>query len=294
MIAADQLSEAFVAMADSLVDDFDLIEFLQDLTRRAATISGAAAVGLVLADDDGRPRHLAASNDSGEFLELLQQQTEEGPCLDCLRTGVPVVNVDLAHADDVWPDFAPRAAAAGFRSVHTFPLRLRQERIGALNLFGDATVHFADDEVRCVQALADVATIALLQERALSRAEALNEQLQAALASRVVIEQAKGVLAQAEGVTLDQAFAQLRATARASQQARRRRPRDAGHDGTPVRHLTQVAVAPAGGNAGRAVGHRATSLDGVADLAHADPARSAPVAPQRGCAGFGATSPERR
>lgn len=217
MIAPDLLSDAFVAMADSLVDDFDLVDFLRDLTVRAAAISGADAVGLVLADSRGRPRYMASNNESGEFMELLQQQSDEGPCLDCVHTGKPVVNVDLSHAQDSWPIFAPKAAAAGFRSVHAFPMRLRKEVIGALNLFSSSSVHFADDEVRCVQALTDVATIAVLQERALSRAEAVTDQLQTALNSRIVIEQAKGALAQADGISPDQAFELLRAAARSSQ-----------------------------------------------------------------------------
>ncbi|MDO9397517.1 MAG: GAF and ANTAR domain-containing protein [Herbiconiux sp.] len=213
-------------MADTLVDDFDLVEFFEDLTKRAAEISGASGVGLVLADGQGRVRYMASSNESGRFMELLQLQSSEGPCLDCVSTGRPVVNADLTRAGTTWPTFAPRAAEAGFRSVHAFPMRLRDEVIGALNLFGDASVHFSDDEVRCVQALADVATIAVLQQRALAQAEAVTEQLQGALNSRIVIEQAKGALAQADGVSPAEAFELLRSTARSSQ----RKIVDVAHD----------------------------------------------------------------
>jgi len=214
MISAPDLSEFFVRVADTLVDDFDVVDFLDTLTSQAATVSGAAAVGLVLSDHQGRVRFMAASNESGKMLELLQIQNEEGPCLDCLTTGIPVVNADLAHATDRWPRFAPRAIEAGFQSVHAFPMRLRSEVIGALNLFGSEDAHFEADEVRVVQALADVATIAILQERSLARAETLTEQLQGALNSRVVIEQAKGALAYADGITTAEAFDVMRARAR--------------------------------------------------------------------------------
>ncbi len=216
MISTSRLAEAFVEMADSLVDDFDLFEFLHQLTVRAADVSGASAVGLVLSDHRGQVRFIAANNESGKFMELLQLQNDEGPCLDCVVSGMPVVNADLAHAQDQWPTFAPAAIEAGFSSVHAFPMRLRLEVIGALNLFGDESTRFAADDVRVVQALADVATIAVLQERSIARAEAVTEQLQAALNSRVVIEQAKGALAQAEGISPSEAFEVLRSTARTS------------------------------------------------------------------------------
>lgn len=216
MISTSQLSAVFVEMADSLVDDFDLVDFLHNLTEHAAEVSGASAVGLLLNDHLGRVRFMASNNESGELMELLQLQNSEGPCLDCMATGSAVVNAELSTAGDHWPVFAPQAISAGFGSVHAFPMRLRGEVIGALNLFGTAETLFADDEVRVVQSLADVATIAILQERSITRAEVLTEQLQAALNSRVVIEQAKGALAQADGITPSQAFDRLRSTARTS------------------------------------------------------------------------------
>lgn len=226
MISVTDLSEFFVEVADTLVDDFDLVDFLDNLTDRAAVVSGAAAVGLVLADHRGRVRFMASSNESGKMLELLQIQNDEGPCLECLTTGRPVVNADLAHAADRWPAFAPRAIEAGFQSVHAFPMRLRSTVIGALNLFGAEDARFQADEIRIVQALADVATIAILQERTLAQAETLTEQLQGALNSRIVIEQAKGALAQADRITTAQAFDLLRTQARSS----RRRLVDVAHE----------------------------------------------------------------
>ncbi|GAA5141556.1 GAF and ANTAR domain-containing protein [Nocardioides marinquilinus] len=216
MISTSELSTAFVGMADSLVDDFDLVDFLHDLTVHAAHLSGADAVGIVLADHAGRVRYMASSNESGRLMELLQLQSSEGPCLDCVRTGVPVVNADLAHAGDRWPVFAPQARSAGFAAVHAFPLRLRRDVLGALNLFSSEAMTFSEEEVGVVQALADVATIAIMQERAIARAEAVTEQLQGALNSRIVVEQAKGALAQAAGITISEAFELLRSRARST------------------------------------------------------------------------------
>ena len=217
MISTERLSRVFVEVADSLVDDFDVVDFLQNLVDKAADVSGAEAVGLMLVGPAGKLRFMAASNTRGRMLELLQLQNSEGPCLDCFRTQQPVVNANLTRARGRWPTFAPAALEAGFRSVHAFPLRLRRETIGALNLFGRADVAFDEEDVRVVQALADVATIALIQERSIARSDLLADQLQAALNSRIVIEQAKGALAQAEGISLDEAFVRLRADARRSQ-----------------------------------------------------------------------------
>ena len=237
MISTTQLSSLFVEVADTLVDDFDLVDFLHSLTDHAAAISRAEAVGLVLADHRGALRFMAASNESGKALELFQLQNHEGPCLDCYRLQQPVVNADLRQAQDRWPQFAPRAIAAGFLSVHAFPMRLRNEVIGALNLFGTADHRFEPDDVRVVQALADLATISILQERAVADAEQLSTQLQGALNSRIVIEQAKGALAHRQGCTVDQAFAMLRTEARET----RRRLVDVAND-----VLTQPPGQPTG------------------------------------------------
>lgn len=218
MISTAELSRVFVDVADTLVAEFDLIDFLHRLTEHAAAMSGAGAVGLMLADHHGTLRFMASSNDSGKILELFQLQHSEGPCLDCFRTKEPVINADLARAGDRWPQFAPRAVEVGFQSVHAFPMRLRDQVIGALNLFGSQDTRFEPNEVLLVQAIADVGTIAILQERNIARAEALTEQLQGALNSRIIIEQAKGALAAREGVSVDVAFDLLRKRARSSRQ----------------------------------------------------------------------------
>jgi GAF domain-containing protein len=217
MISTEHLSDLFVDVADTLVDDFDVVDFLTTLCEHATLVSGADAVGIMLTDHRGDLRFMAASNDAGRDLEMSQLQLGEGPCLDCVRTKEPVVNTDLPEARS-WPGFAAYAIEAGFHSVHAFPMRLRDQAIGALNLFSVSETRFESDEVRVVQSLADVATIAILQERSITRAEALTEQLQGALNSRIIIEQAKGALARIEGISVDQAFELLRHRARSSRQ----------------------------------------------------------------------------
>lgn len=215
-LPAAKVAEAFVEFADTLVEEFDLIEFLQMVTARASDLVGADAAGLLLADPEGTLQLMAASDERTEMLELYQVQSLEGPCQDCFRNGQAVVNTDLGHSADRWPNFAPRAVAAGFASVHAFPMRLRREVIGALNLFGATGETMDPGDARTVQALADVATIGLLQERAVRRGEVLTEQLQGALNSRIVIEQAKGALAQIHGCSVDAAFDILRTYCRAN------------------------------------------------------------------------------
>jgi GAF domain-containing protein len=214
MIAVDRLAEVFVEVADTLVDDFDVIEFLESLTRHTAEVSDTASAGLLLTDAHGQLQYMASSSSSVKLLELFQLQYQEGPCLDCFRTETAVVNSDLHHAGSRWPLFAPRAVEAGFQSVHAFPLRHRQKVIGALNLFSTDVGDLKPTDVRIIQCLADIATIGLLQERTIRSAEILTEQLQSALNSRITIEQAKGVLARTHGVGVDAAFDLMRGYAR--------------------------------------------------------------------------------
>jgi len=213
-IPAERLAAVLVEVADTLVADFDVVEFLHLVTARAAELVPDSAVGLMLADHQGQLRFMGASSEATRLLELFQLQNDEGPCLDCYRTGVGVVNVDLLSDSTPWPHFAPHAVAAGFRSVHAVPLRLRSQVIGALNVFGLHPAKMQPADAHIVQALADLATIGLMQERAIRRGEVLAEQLQTALNSRIVVEQAKGAIAQLRGVTVDAAFELLRSYAR--------------------------------------------------------------------------------
>ena len=209
------VSRAFVALADTLVDDYDIIDLLDQLIAHSVTLLAADAAGIMLGDPHQQLRVVAASSEDAELMELLQLQNEQGPCMDCYRTSAPVSVPDLADATQ-WPAFTAAVMEAGpFRSVHALPLRLRGEAIGALNLFHRTPGPLPPADLALGQALADVATIGILQERAIRRGEVLNEQLQTALTSRVVVEQAKGVLAQHHGLTMDAAFDQLRRYARA-------------------------------------------------------------------------------
>ncbi|WP_327007778.1 GAF and ANTAR domain-containing protein [Dactylosporangium sp. NBC_01737] len=213
-VSEQRLAEIFVEVADTLVAEFDLIEFLQMLADRAASLVDDTTVGLLLADQRGGLQFMAASDESAKLLEVFQLQWSDGPCLDAFRTASAVVNADLRAAGDRWPRFAAYASAAGFCSVHAFPLRLREDVIGAMGLFGTQNAVFDDADVQIIQAMADVAAIGLLQERAIRRGELLTEQLQGALNSRIVIEQAKGAVAQAFHISVDEAFELLRANAR--------------------------------------------------------------------------------
>ena len=216
MISAAHLSDVFVEIADTLVDDFDLILFLHSLSEHVAAVSEAEAVGLLLADQHGPLRFMAATNESGEMLELFQLQNSEGPCLDVYITGEAVVNADLTQSVERWPTFSPRATEAGFTLVHALPMRLRDQIIGTVNIFGTEALRLDQEEVKVIQGLADIATIAILQERSIARAEALTEQLQGALNSRIIIEQAKGALARSAGVSVDEAFEIMRTQARST------------------------------------------------------------------------------
>jgi GAF domain-containing protein len=214
----DLLSDTFVDLADTMVADFDVIEFLHVLTDRSVRLLTASAAGVMLADPRGQLRVAAASSEAAALLELFQLQNDEGPCLDCFRTGQPAAAADLAGPGQRWPRFAAAATQAGFGAVHAVPMRLRDQVIGALNLFRAGPGPFDPADIRIGQGLADVATIGLLHQRNVRRSEALAEQLQAALNSRVVIEQAKGKLAERLSVDMDQAFMMLRDYARNSNQ----------------------------------------------------------------------------
>jgi transcriptional regulator with GAF, ATPase, and Fis domain len=208
------LSETFVELTDTMVADFDVIDFLHVLTNRSAQLLEVAAVGLLLADPRGELRVVAASSEAARLLELFQLQNDQGPCLDCFRSGQAVHAADMTSAAVRWPRFAPAAQQAGFAAVEALPMRLREQVIGALNLFRTTPGVFDPVGIRIGQALADVATISLLHDRSLRQSDAINEQLQTALNSRVVIEQAKGKLAERLGLDMNDAFGVLRDQAR--------------------------------------------------------------------------------
>ncbi len=208
------IADAFVELADTLVDDFDLVEFLSTVVDRAVTLVGAQAGGIMLSDQRGGLEVLASSSHATRLVELFEVQNDEGPCLDAFRTGRAVTRDSPAEMRASWPGFTPRLAEAGFASAQAVPMRLRNEVIGALNVFRAEPGPLTDAEMKLVRALADVATVGILQQRAVSASSMLAEQLQSALHSRVLIEQAKGIIAERAGTDIDSAFDMIRSHAR--------------------------------------------------------------------------------
>jgi transcriptional regulator with GAF, ATPase, and Fis domain len=208
------VTKALVSLASSLVNGYDIVDLLSNLTADCARLLDVGSAGLLLANGRGVLSLLAASSEATEHLELFQLQQEEGPCLDCYKAGSPVLVPDLGEETDRWPQFAARAGMAGFVSVHALPMRLRGETLGTLGLFGTTVGALNTDDLNLGQALADVASVSLVQDSPVADKRSLNEQLQGVLTSRVVIEQAKGVLAQQGGSDMTEAFALLRRYAR--------------------------------------------------------------------------------
>jgi ANTAR domain/GAF domain len=209
-----EVTRAFVSIANSMADGADVVDLLSGLTSDCARLLDIASAGLLLADSHGVLHVLAASSERTHDLEIFQLQRDEGPCLDCFHSGQQISVNDLSQESDRWPQFVAAATAAGFAAVHALPMRLHGTTLGALNLFSDTVGALAADDLDLAQALAHVASIALVTDKAASDKETLNQQLQTALTSRIAIEQAKGVLAQLGNLDMDQAFAVLRRYAR--------------------------------------------------------------------------------
>ena len=208
------LVDAFTTLADSLVAGFDVIELLQSLVETCHDLLDVSEGGILLADDSGELEVVASTSEATSLVETMQLDAEEGPCWECFRTGKVVSVTSLDAADAPWPRFARVAREQGFRSVHAVPLRLRETVIGTLNLLRHEPGELNERDVRVAQALADVATIGIVQERTLRESAVVQAQLQSALTTRVVIEQAKGVLAHTHDVSTDEAFELMRSHAR--------------------------------------------------------------------------------
>ena len=213
-----RLAQAFVGLADTLVADYDAIELSQQLIESSMALLPIAAAGLLIGDVHGELHVLASSSDETRLLELLQLEADVGPCLRAYRTGEPVIVDDLSIEPERWPAFAAQAAKYNYRAVSALPMRLRETRIGALNLFLTEVGPLSPTDIAVGQALADVATVGILHHRTMTHSDLVNQQLQSALTTRVIIEQAKGVLAERGSVDMDRAFMLLRAHARKTQQ----------------------------------------------------------------------------
>ena len=206
--------ETLLQLADTLVAEYDVIDFMQTLAERSVELVGVTAAGIMLADSQGHLRHAACSSEEMRVVELFELQVEQGPCFDAFRdrTAIRSANpLDLARR---WPAFAPEAERGGFAAVTAVPLRLRQDSVGALNLFSTTEGALEDEDLEVVQAMADIATIGILQARLIHDQSTLTRQLEGALHSRVNIEQAKGVVAERNDIHVDTAFALVRQFAR--------------------------------------------------------------------------------
>jgi GAF domain-containing protein len=209
-----RLNAAFVTVADTLTDDYDVVELLHTLVQECTEILDAQAGGLMLADAEGELQLVASTSQSVDVVEVMQLDAGAGPCLDCFATGEAISIGDIAESGDAWPVFRAAALAQGFVSVHATPLQLRGNVIGTMNLFGTSIGALSRRDADVAQALADVATIGILHERLIRQSHVVAEQLQRALDTRILVEQAKGVLAQAGGLDVDEAFSALRRYAR--------------------------------------------------------------------------------
>ena len=215
MTREERIVATFVELADSIVDDFDVIEFLHRVAERCVELLDCSEAGLLLIDAAGVLRVMASSSERSDALDLLQSQNEEGPCFECYQRGRAVFSDDLSADHGRWPVFSAAAEERGFRSVQALPMRVRGGTVGALNLFRAETGQIPERDLAVGQGMADIAAIALLQERTVRESRDVIAQLQGALSSRVVIEQAKGVLAERAQIGVDAAFTLLRDHARA-------------------------------------------------------------------------------
>lgn len=212
-----RLMSTFAALADTLVDDYDVLELLQTLVEACRDLLGSTAAGILLSDESGELELMASTSEATRVVEMMQLAAREGPCIKCFRTGAPVSVPSISRSPEQWARFRDSALAQGFASAEAIPLRLRDSSIGTLNLFGSEEGSPPIDDLVAARAFADVATIGILHERTLRRSEMLADQLQVALRSRVVIEQAKGVVSFTRGVPIEDAFDIIRSYARRHQ-----------------------------------------------------------------------------
>jgi GAF domain-containing protein len=212
--AQRELLQTFVRLADTLVDDYDVVDLLQMLVDACRDLLDTTAAGILLADSRGELEVVASTSEASLLVELMQLSAEAGPCIESFRSGRRISVPDIEHTDDAWLQFRGAALSHGFRSMDALPLRLRDMTIGTLNLMREAPGAAAEDDIMAAQAFADVATIGILHERSVRESSVLSEQLQAALNSRIIIEQAKGVVSHTRGVSIDEAFLLIRQYAR--------------------------------------------------------------------------------
>jgi GAF domain-containing protein len=213
-ITQQRLLETFVTLADTLIDDYDVVDLLQFLVDTCRDVLDTTAAGILLADARGDLEVVASTSEASRLVEMMQLSAEKGPCIESFRSGRRVSVPDIDASKDEWWQFRGSALAQGFRSMDALPLRLRDATIGTLNLLRSTPGAAPEESILAAQAFADVATIGILHERTLRESAILSEQLQAALNSRIIIEQAKGVVSHTRGVSIDEAFTLMREYAR--------------------------------------------------------------------------------
>jgi GAF domain-containing protein len=209
-----RISAAFVALADTLTTEFDVVDLLHTLVQQSVEILDMRAGGIMVADGAGELQLMASTSEAATLVEVMQLAAASGPCIDCFKNGAAVSVSDIEDVVSRWPEFSGAALAQDFRSVLATPMKLRGRVIGTMNLFGATAAEVSARDAAVAQALADVATIGILQERLIREGNLIEEQLQHALDSRIMIEQAKGVIAHSLSLSMDDAFGLLRKYAR--------------------------------------------------------------------------------
>ena len=216
-IRIERLIDAFATLADTLVAGYDVIDLLQTLVENCHDLLDVDSAGILLANAEGRLEVVASTSEANTLVEIMQLDANAGPCMECFQTRTVVSLPDIDVDSSRWPDFSTTALAQGIHSVYAIPLRLRETTIGTLNLMRNERGELNTADIRAAQALADVATIGILQERTIRDASTLQDQLQKALSSRIIIEQAKGVVAETADVPIEAAFGLIRQYARSHQ-----------------------------------------------------------------------------
>ncbi len=209
-----QISEAFVTLTDTLTTDFDVVDLLHTLVEECTKILDTDQGGLMLVDSSGELQLMTSTSEEADFVEVMQLNASSGPCIECFTTGKAVSVADISAGGSRWPEFQKAAIQGGFKSAHATPMRLRGQVIGTMNLFSTTLGQLNERDIALAQALTDVATIALLQERIVSDARVVPDQLHRALDTRILIEQAKGMISHTFAIPMDSAFDVIRTYAR--------------------------------------------------------------------------------
>ncbi|MGW7412317.1 GAF and ANTAR domain-containing protein [Streptomyces sp. NPDC054863] len=211
MISREQhIAKAFVSLADSFAEDVDPTVLLDRLAAHCVALTSTDAAGIMMIDARGSLRTMAVSDSRAALLELFQMQSGQGPCIDAWHEQHRLDVPDLATQESRWPDFVPLARELGFRGAYALPMKVNGQGVGALNLLREDPGTLTDTELALAQALADVACVAVVRWQAdPARPHDVLTQVQAAVSVKATIETAKGLLAAAGGIGVQEADAAL-------------------------------------------------------------------------------------